>query len=91
MKQIKIIVSGKVQGVGFRYYTHQKASELGLKGYVQNLINGKVEIIAVGQPEQIDALIEWARSGSPRAVVNALDTIESINDENLYQGFEIRR
>lgn len=90
MKQIKIIVSGKVQGVGLRYYTHQQASKLGLKGYVQNLTNGKVEIIAVGKSEQIDALITWAKSGSPSAVVDNLD-IESIQADHQYQGFEIRR
>lgn len=90
MKQIKVTVSGKVQGVGFRFYTQQKASELEINGYVKNLANGNVEIIAVGEPEQVDALVEWARSGSPSAVVDNLE-IKSINDENPYQGFEICR
>ena len=90
MKQIKIIVSGKVQGVGFRYFTHQKASELGINGYVQNLTNGNVKIIAVGKSEQIETLITWAKSGSPSAAVDNLD-IESIQADYQYQGFEIRR
>ena len=90
MKQIKIIVSGKVQGVGFRFYTQQKASELELKGYVQNLTNGNVEIIAVGESAKIDALVKWAKSGSPNAIVDNLD-IKSINKNEQYSNFEIRR
>ncbi len=91
MKQAKIIVSGKVQGVGFRYYTRKKAEQLGVRGYVRNLKNGNVEIIAVGKAEPVDALIEWARSGSPSAVVNNLnfEVIQDTGEE--YQGFKIRR
>jgi len=90
MKQIKIIVSGKVQGVGFRFYTQRKAIELGLTGYVQNLPNGNVEIIAVGEPTQIEVLREWAKSGSPNAIVDNLD-IKSSNDDQEYNSFDIRR
>ncbi|WP_319422286.1 acylphosphatase [Pleurocapsa sp. FMAR1] len=91
MKQAKIIVSGKVQGVGFRYYTRKKAEQLGVRGYVQNLKNGNVEIVTVGETKLVDALIEWARSGSPSAVVNDLN-FEVIQDTGeQYQGFEIRR
>ena len=90
MKQIKIIVSGKVQGVGFRFYNQQKASELELKGYVQNLTNGNVEIIAVGESAKIDALVKWAKSGSPNAIVDNLD-IKSINKNEQYSNFEICR
>ncbi len=91
MKQVKIIVSGKVQGVGFRYYTRKKAEQLGVRGYVRNLKNGNVEIVTVGETKQVDTLIEWARSGSPAAVVNDLK-IKAIDElEEKYQDFEILR
>ena len=89
MKKIKAIVSGKVQGVGFRMYTRSQARELGVWGYVRNLSNGDVEIIAVGKVEAVNSLIEWAKSGSPSAVVNNLK-VDAIADVEEFEGFEIR-
>lgn len=90
MKTIKAIVSGKVQGVGFRMYTRQKAQQLSVRGYVRNLANGDVEIVATGETEGINALLEWASSGSPSAIVNNLE-VEVITDIKEFEGFEIRR
>ena len=91
MKTVRARVSGKVQGVGFRMYTQQKAQQLGVSGYVRNLRNGDVEIVAAGEAAKVDALMEWAKSGSPSAVVNNLK-IEVLTD-NLeeFADFEIRR
>ena len=69
-KTIKIIVSGKVQGVCYRAYTHTQAEKLGLYGFVRNLSNGDVEIVATGEQSSINALIEWAEVGSPYAIVD---------------------
>ena len=52
-----IIFYGRVQGVGFRYYTVQKANQLGLTGWVKNLYDGSVEMEVEGQEELIDQLI----------------------------------
>lgn len=90
MKIIRAIVSGKVQGVGFRMYSQQKARQLGVRGYVRNLANGNVEIVAAGETKLVDALIEWAKSGSPSAVVNNLK-VDMITDVEEFKGFEIRR
>ena len=90
MKQILAIVSGKVQGVSFRMYTQKKARQLGVKGYVKNLSNGDVEIVAVGEIPAIDALVEWAKSGSPSAVVRDVE-VKTITDTEDFQGFAIRR
>jgi acylphosphatase len=90
MKRIKAIASGKVQGVGFRMYTQQKARQLGVRGYVRNLRNGDVEIVAVGEVDAVDALTEWAESGSPSAVVNNLK-VETITDIEEFKDFKIRR
>jgi acylphosphatase len=91
MKVIKVIVSGQVQGVSYRIYTQQKARQLGVSGYVRNLRNGDVEIVASGEDEQVNTLIEWAKSGSPEAVVANLE-VEAITDNiEEFKGFEIRR
>lgn len=89
MKKIKAIASGRVQGVGFRMYTQQKGRQLGVSGYVRNLRNGDVEIVAAGETEQVDALLKWAESGSPEAVVNNLE-VELIDNGEEFKGFEIR-
>ena len=89
MKQVKLIVSGKVQGVFFRHYTRQQALKLGLRGYVRNLVNGDVEIIAQGDSPQVDRLIEWAKFGSPAAEVNNLK-LEVMSNEDEFQDFAIR-
>lgn len=69
-KTVKIIVSGLVQGVAYRYHTLLKAKSLGLVGQVQNLITGQVEIIAQGENEKIEKLITWSKEGPPAARVN---------------------
>ena len=91
MKKIKAIVSGKVQGVGFRMYTRAQARQLCLSGYVRNLRNGDVEIVAAGEAERVDKLMDWARSGSPSAIVNnlQLEVVDYSNGE--FSNFEIRR
>ena len=91
MKKIQAIASGKVQGVGFRMYTQSKAEELGVVGFVQNLIDGTVKIVAAGEDDKVDTLIDWAKSGSPPAKVNNLEieTMEYLAEE--FDRFEIRR
>ncbi len=61
-----IIVRGEVQGVGFRWFTHRKATEVGVLGFVQNLGDGSVEVQAEGEKSAIDALIGALQIG-PRA------------------------
>ena len=90
MKTVKAIASGKVQGVGFRMYTQQKAQQLGLKGYVRNLSNGNVEIVAIGETTAVDALLKWAESGSPSAVVDSLQ-VSAIDTNEQFADFAIRR
>lgn len=89
MKQVKLTVSGKVQGVFFRHHTRQQAFKLGLRGYVKNLINGDVEIVAKGDDLQVDQLIEWAKTGSPGAEVNNLQ-LETMSHEDEFPDFAIR-
>ena len=78
MSRVKITVYGRVQGVGFRYHTRQKAQELKLTGYVTNKPDHTVEIVADGSDEQLKALIEWAKKGPERASVRQLEVEECL-------------
>ncbi len=69
MKVVRITVSGKVQGVAFRYYTKMKADELGIDGTVQNLENGNVLVHAKGNAQELDIFINWCNEGSPASHV----------------------
>lgn len=72
-KSEKFIVSGIVQGVGFRYFTVNEGIKLGLTGYARNKSNGNVEVVATGDPEQLDSLYEWLKVGSPHASVENIE------------------
>ncbi len=72
MQTRKLIVSGKVQGVSYRFYCLAKAVELNLEGYVQNQPDGSVLILATGDIASLDALEAWSRTGSPRARVDSV-------------------
>jgi len=63
LKSCEIKIFGKVQGVGFRFYTHRKAIELNLKGYVQNKPDGSVYIEAEGEEENLEQFILWCNDG----------------------------
>jgi acylphosphatase len=57
-------IEGRVQGVGFRWFVHSEAAELGLRGWVRNTVDGFVEAVAAGEPEQMQALETVLRKGS---------------------------
>ncbi len=63
MMEINILVLGRIQGVGFRYFVVQKARKLGLTGFVRNAPGGKVEITAQGSKEKLELLIEILKEG----------------------------
>lgn len=62
----KCIASGKVQGVGFRWSTKQKAKKLNITGHAKNLDDGTVEIIACGSKENVEKLKSWLKEKGPR-------------------------
>jgi acylphosphatase len=68
-----VVVSGRVQGVGFRYSTVERARSLGLGGWVRNRADGSVEAVFEGPPEQVRSMVDWCRRGPRGALVEALD------------------
>ncbi|MBE9159580.1 acylphosphatase [Nodosilinea sp. LEGE 06152] len=73
MEQIRAVVHGVVQGVGFRYHTRHTAQQLGVKGFVRNQPDGTVEIVAVGTSDQLNSLLDWANQGPVSAQVTKVE------------------
>ncbi len=70
----RFFVSGRVQGVFFRASTRAQAERLGLRGWVVNLPDGRVEVLAVGSAEAVQQLADWLHDGPPAAKVLAVET-----------------
>lgn len=87
-RQAHIVVTGKVQGVFYRHHAHKKATELGLTGRVCNLEDGSVEIIAEGEEEAIETLIEWCHEGPPAAEVDDV-AVDYRDGEREFSDFRI--
>ena len=69
-KRAHVVVSGRVQGVGFRYATLQRASSRGVAGWVRNNMDGSVEAVFEGESEQVEALVAWCHRGPAGARVD---------------------
>ena len=67
--RLHLIISGRVQGVGFRFSAYDEAKDLALAGWVRNLASGEVEIVAEGKQENLQMLAAWAHLGPPSAHV----------------------
>lgn len=74
-------ISGRVQGVFYRASTRQKAIELGCAGYACNLPDGRVEVLAVGEPQAVQALLDWLWRGSPGSDVKFVEVRELALDD----------
>ncbi|MHB0999155.1 MAG: acylphosphatase [Armatimonadota bacterium] len=73
VKRLSARIEGRVQGVGFRYYTRDIAKELGLTGWVRNTWDGDVEVMAEGEEGRLARFIGMLREGPPRADVTNID------------------
>jgi acylphosphatase len=88
-KQVRILVSGRVQGVYFRAFTQKEAKKHQLSGFAKNLPDGRVEVVAAGPKEAVEKLILWCRKGPITARVDHVET-EELASIDLPAGFEIR-
>ena len=86
MQTLKAMVSGKVQGVGFRYFIKSNADELNIKGYASNLTDGRVEVIMQGGNEEIKQLLSLLRQGPRFSSVTSVDHRECETEE-IYTDF----
>jgi acylphosphatase len=76
VKRLPVLVRGRVQGVGFRWFVREAARELGLSGWVRNRIDGTVEVAAEGSEVTLDRLRDELRRGPPGAAVASIDDLE---------------
>ncbi len=91
MQRLTAIVKGRVQGVGFRAFTQQEATQLNLVGWVANRWDGTVQIVAEGPDANLEKLVAWLnRGGPPSAYVTGVN-LEWDPGTGEFRGFQIRR
>ncbi len=71
-----VYISGRVQGVNYRYSTVHQAQKLGLKGWVRNLYDGRVEALFEGEEELVDQMLSWCYQGPPMAYVTDVEAFK---------------
>ena len=86
----RYIVTGRVQGVGFRAATERSARELGLAGWVRNRRDGGVELVAAGDDAALDRLGDWLAAGPTMARVDHVEVAPTDSDDDLPQPFAVR-
>ncbi len=89
MVRLEAIVSGRVQGVGFRAFVEVEALLLGLKGYVKNLPDGSVEVVSEGDEEKLEKLLAKLEHGNPLARVHEI-RLDWSGAKGEFSGFTIR-
>ena len=87
--KVKILVSGRVQGVYFRMFTQNKAKQFGINGCARNLPDGRVEIIAEADISSLEKLIKWCHKGPITARVDHVEIIE-LEADGALKAFEIK-
>ena len=88
MKSVEIYVSGRVQGVGYRYFVVSKANMYKIKGYTKNMYDGRVKIIACGDKLNLDLFIQELRKGPTFARVKNLE-ISDLTASTHYDNFRV--
>jgi len=87
MKRIRVVASGRVQGVFYRATCARLARGLGLTGYVRNLPDGRVEAAFEGSDAAVDEMVTWSRVGPDLAKVDRLDVM--VEDPSGETGFRV--
>lgn len=88
-KHLKI--KGRVQGVGFRYFTRQNAKDLGIKGWVKNMSDGTVEAVVSGSREQVEKMINRLHEGPVSARVSEVIELSDNEEIETFNDFSVHR
>ena len=88
MTSVRLIVRGRVQGVGFRWATVEQGRRLGLDGWARNLPDGNVEVVAAGPAEIVERFVAWCGQGPPNARVATVD--RAPGPDAVPRGFDVR-
>jgi len=89
-KRIRAVVQGTVQGVGYRYFTLIRAEPLGITGYVRNVPNGDVEVVAEGEEEKLEMFVSALKRGPMGAVVRNVVVVR-LPATGEFKDFSVRR
>jgi acylphosphatase len=88
MRSVRLLIAGRVQGVGYRMWAERTAVRLGIRGWVRNRADGSVELLATGDEPAVDALIEACRQGPRAAIVTDVAVEDAADDGSA--GFSAR-
>jgi acylphosphatase len=89
LKRAHLLISGRVQGVNFRYYTRHQALSYSVEGWVRNLISGEVEAVFEGEGDDVQKMVEWCQEGPPAARVKHVHLDWEVPSGD-FDGFHIR-
>lgn len=89
MQRRRVIVHGRVQGVGFRWSTQDEATRRGISGWVANRDDGSVQVEIEGDEAAVDGMLDWLRHGPRAARVSGVDV--TVQDPRGDAGFDVRR
>ncbi|HZK18481.1 MAG TPA: acylphosphatase [Clostridia bacterium] len=84
-----VYVSGKVQGVYFRVFTEKAARKYGVKGWVRNMSDGRVEAVVEGEKDSVGKMLQWFWSGSPYSKVDGVEE-QDVEHTGEFKTFSIR-
>jgi acylphosphatase len=90
MERVRLLVEGRVQGVGYRYSACAEARRLGISGWVRNRSDGRVELEAEGTREDVEQFLDWCRRGPAFAEVSRVDVLARENETPTHDGFTIQ-
>lgn len=90
MRAKRLLIEGRVQGVGYRYAFSERATALGLAGWVRNRANGAVEASVHGTDDALEAIIAWAHQGPPAARVKQVAVLDETEPAPATGPFAIR-
>jgi acylphosphatase len=86
-KRLTAVISGRVQGVGYRFFVRTRALDLGLSGSVENLTDSRVEVVAEGPRDELEHLLHWLKRGPPQAEVEEVQ--EQWSEAAGLEGFHV--